>query len=284
MLNGKGGIEAEVTILHVGADRFVMISGSAFGVRDSSWVRRQLPEGSPVRITGVTSASAVINVVGPKSRDVLQSVSDDDWSNDAIPFLSVKNTEVGLVPVRAVRVGYVGELGYELHVATEYAAQLYETVKAAGQAFDIRDVGYRAIETCRLEKGYAYWSAEIGPDYDPISAGLKFAVAMDKDFIGRETLQRVLHDGPRRQLCQLTIDGFAPLLSGETILNGGEVVGATSSCGFGHTIGKTIAFAWLPAELASVTKFEIEAFGTHYTAHRAEIGSLYDAPNERLLS
>ena len=188
MLNERGGVEAEVTLLHVAPDKFVMISGSAFGVRNSNWVRRQLPKDSPIALTDVTSGWAVLNICGPGSREVLQSVSDDDLSNAAFPYLAVRDIEVGPVPVRAVRVGYVGELGYELHVPTECAAMLYETLKRAGEPGGIRDVGYRAIETCRLEKGYVYWSAEIGPDYDPLSAGLEWAVDLGKDFIGRSAL------------------------------------------------------------------------------------------------
>jgi glycine cleavage system aminomethyltransferase T/glycine/D-amino acid oxidase-like deaminating enzyme len=283
MLNERGGVEAEVTILHVASDKFVMISGSAFGVRDSNWVRRQLPKDSPIVLTDVTSGWAVINICGPKSREVVQSVSDDDLSDAAVPFLAVRDIEVGLVSVRAVRVGYVGELGYELHVPTEYAAMLYETLKKAGEPHGIRDVGYRAIETCRLEKGYVYWSAEISPDYDPHSAGLEFAVDLSKDFVGKEALTKIGAKGAGRKLCIFTIDGFAPLLSGETILKDGKVVGQTASCGFGHTIGKTIAFGWLPTQIANEKSFEVEAYGKSYAATQTS-RSLYDPENTRLLS
>jgi glycine cleavage system aminomethyltransferase T/glycine/D-amino acid oxidase-like deaminating enzyme len=283
MLNDRGGIEAEVTLFHLAPDKFIMISGSAFGVRDSSWIRRQLPKGSGIVLTEVTSSWAVLNLCGPASRAVLQSVSDDDLSNEAFPFLAVRDIEVGFVPVRAVRVGYVGELGYELYVPTEYAATLYESLKAAGKEHGIRDVGYRAIETCRLEKGYVYWSAEIGPDYDPLSAGLDFAVDFSKEFLGKTALLRRQTQGFERQLHVLTTDGFAPLLGGETIVQAGAVVGQTASCGFGHTIGKTIAFAWLPADLADAASFEIEAYGKRYAASRVA-RSLYDPENRRLLS
>ncbi|MFG1344264.1 FAD-dependent oxidoreductase [Xanthobacter autotrophicus DSM 431] len=283
LLNSKGGIEAEVTLLHIGEDRFVMNSGSAFGVRDANWVTRQIPAGSPVRLTEVTSAYAVINICGPLSRAVLQQVSDDDFSNESFPFLAVREVEVGDVPVRAVRVGFVGELGFELHVPTEYAAGLYETLKRAGAAFGIRDVGYRAIETCRLEKGYLYWSAEIGPDQDPLSAGLGFAVDFSKDFKGRDALLKLREGGPSHTLELFTLEGFVPLLGGETILKDGKVVGQTASCGFGHTVGKMIAFGWLPVEAAKADSFEIEAFGTAYSASRVP-RTLYDPDNSRLLA
>ncbi|MFN0217637.1 MAG: FAD-dependent oxidoreductase [Hyphomicrobium sp.] len=283
MLNARGGVEAEVTLLHVGVEKFVMISGSAFGVRDSNWVRRQLPNDASVSLTDVTSAWAVLNICGPKSREVLQSVTDDDLSNSAFPYLAVRDIEVGFVPVRAVRVGYVGELGYELHVPTEYGAMLYETVKAAGLPFGCSDVGYRAIETCRLEKGYVYWSAEIGPDYDPLSAGLGFAIDLDKDFIGKKALIEIRNKGSNRRLCLFTIEGFAPLLGGETILKNGAVVGQTASCGFGHTVGETIAFGWLASEVANDNHFDIEAYGRSYAA-RQRPRALYDANNTRLLA
>ena len=191
MLNERGGIEAEVTLLHLAPEKFVMISGSAFGVRDSNWVRRHLPKDSPIALTDVTSGWAVAQCLRSAiARGPAIACRDDDLTNAAFPYLAVRDIEVGPVPVRAVRVGYVGELGYELHVPTEYAAMLYETLKRAGEPYGLRDVGYRAIETCRLEKGYVYWSAEIGPDYDPLSAGLDFAVDFDKDFIGRERAPR----------------------------------------------------------------------------------------------
>lgn len=283
MLNAKGGIEAEVTLLHLAPDRFLMISGSAFGVRDSNWVRRNLPADAAIAVRDVTSAWAVLNICGPGARDVLQALSDDDLSNDAFPFLAVRDIEVGPVPVRAVRVGYVGELGYELHVPTEYAPALYEALKMAGADHRIRDVGYRAIETCRLEKGYVYWSAEIGPDYDPLSAGLEATVDFSKEFIGRAALAEIRASGPARRLCVLTVEGFAPFLGGETVIKDGKVVGQTASCGFGHTVGKTIAFCWLPSELAETQGFAIEAFGVTYPATRVA-RTIYDPENVRLLS
>ncbi|HML41407.1 MAG TPA: glycine cleavage T C-terminal barrel domain-containing protein, partial [Hyphomicrobium zavarzinii] len=186
-------------------------------------------------------------------------------------------------PVRAVRVGYVGELGYELHVPTEYAPALYETVRAAGAAWSIADTGYRAIETCRLEKGYVYWSSEIGPDYDPLSAGLENTIDLTKDFIGRDALAKIQSEGSKRILCSFTVEGFAPFLGGETIVRDGRVVGQTASCGFGHTVGKTIAFGWLPGNISAETAFEIHAYDKSYAATRVA-RTIYDPDNARLLA
>jgi 4-methylaminobutanoate oxidase (formaldehyde-forming) len=176
----------------------------------------------------------------------------------------------------------VGELGYELYIPQEFGAHVYETLWAAGEAHGIANAGYRAIDSCRMEKGYLYWSGDISPDYNPYEAGLGFCVALDKgDFIGREALTKIKKEGVSRKLRSFTIDGFAPLHGGEAILHDGKVVGSTTSVGFGHTMAKTIAFGYLPAEMAGENSFDIEAFGK---LHRAARGPrcLYDDRNLRL--
>ncbi|MCO5063982.1 MAG: FAD-dependent oxidoreductase [Rhizobiaceae bacterium] len=280
LCNDNGGIEADVTILHLAADLLWLITGSGFGVRDRNWIERQLPEGVTVR--DITNQYAVINICGPKSRDILQSVSDDDLSNEAFPFLTARRIEVSDATALAVRVGYVGELGWELYISQEFAPHVYDTLKEAGEPFGIADAGYRAIEACRLEKGYLYWSGDITPDYNPYEAGLGFAVALDKgEFRGREALRTIKSDGVQRKLCSFTVEGFAPFHGGEAILSGGEVVGSTASTGYGYTLGRTIAFGYLPVSLAEETSFEIEAFGKAYRAVRGP-RVLYDPKMERL--
>ena len=172
-------------------------------------------------------------------------------------------------------------LGYELYIPQEFAAHVYETLWAAGEAHGIANAGYRAIDSCRMEKGYLYWSGDITPDYNPYEAGLGFCVALDKgDFIGREALVKAKANVTRK-LCTFTIDGFAPLHGGEAILKDGKVVGSTSSAGYGHHLGKTIAFGYVPAEIAGEKDFAIEAFGKSYPAVRGP-RCLYDAKMERL--
>ena len=184
--------------------------------------------------------------------------------------------------VRALRVTYVGELGWELYVPQDYAVHVYEALKEAGAPHGIADVGYRAIESCRLEKGYLYWSADVTPETTPYEAGLGFAVALDKgDFIGREALAEAKAAGPQRKLVTLTVDGFAPFLGGETVLLDDEPVGSLTSAGYGHHLGRTIGFGYLPVELAGREGFAIEAFGTAYDAVRGP-RCLYDAKMERL--
>ncbi|HUQ37863.1 MAG TPA: FAD-dependent oxidoreductase [Aestuariivirga sp.] len=280
LCNEKGGIEADVTLVHVGPEHFYLITGSGFGVRDSGWVTKHLP--SSVQIREVTNAMAVINICGPRSRDILQSVTDSDISNAALPFFGVRRIEMGQATVLAVRVGYVGELGYELYIPQEFSAHVYDTLWAAGAAHGMANAGYRAIDSCRMEKGYLYWSGDISPDYNPYEAGLGFCVALEKgDFIGREALVKIKAAGLRRKLCSFTIDGFAPLHGGEAIFHGGKVVGSTTSVGYGHTLGKTIAFGYLPMEIADQKEFVIEAFGKAHNAARGP-RCLYDAKMERL--
>jgi glycine cleavage system aminomethyltransferase T/glycine/D-amino acid oxidase-like deaminating enzyme len=282
LCNEKGGIEADVTLIHVGPNHFYLITGSGFGVRDSGWVAKHLPPS--VHIHDVTNALAVINICGPRSRDILQAVTDMDISNAAFPFLAARSLDVGHATALAVRIGYVGELGYELYIPQEFAAQVYDILWTAGQAHGIANAGYRAIDSCRMEKGYLYWSGDISPDYNPYEAGLGFCVALGKgEFIGRDALAKIKAGALTRKLCSFTIGGFAPLHGGETILHGGKVVGSTTSVGYGHTLGKTIAFGYVPANIANEKIFEIEAFGKTYNATRGP-RCLYDAKMAKLKS
>jgi glycine cleavage system aminomethyltransferase T len=226
----------------------------------------------------------VINICGPRSREILQSVTDADISNAAFPFLAARHIDVGHANVLAVRLGYVGELGFELYIPQEFGAHVYDALWAAGQVHGIANVGYRAIDSCRMEKGYLYWSGDISPDYNPYEAGLGFCVALNKgEFIGREALMKIKAEGVFRKLCSFTIEGFAPLHGGEAILHDGKVVGSTTSVGYGHTLAKTIALGYLPAVVADQKDFDIEAFGKNYKATRGA-RCLYDAKMERLKS
>lgn len=284
LCNETGGIEADLTIMYLEQDRFYVVTGSGFGVRDADWINKHLPQDGPVRFTDVTNRFAVINLCGPKARKVLEQISDDDVSNTALPFLSVKKISLGLGNGYAARIGYVGELGWELHVPVEYAAHIYEQLWQAGEPFAIADVGYRAIESLRLEKGYLYWSSDISPDYTPYEAGLGFCVDLEKgDFIGRKALARQRQSGVTRKLVSFNLDGFAPFLGGEAILHKGQVVGVTTSAGYGHATGKTIAFGYLAPDIAKNDRFTIEAFGKAYDVTRGP-RTLYDAKMERLKS
>ena len=284
LCNARGGIEADLTIMRVADDRFYVVTGSGFGIRDSHWLARQMPRDGSVVMHEVTSARAVINLCGPRARDVLAATTDADVSNAAFPYMTMREIRIGYAPVRAARVTYVGELGWALHVPSEYALHVYETLWAAGAPHGIANAGYRAIESCRLEKRYLYWGADITPDTNPFEAGLGFAVALKKpDFTGRAALAKIKAEGPRQTMCVFTLDRPKPLYGSEAILLDGKVVGVTSSGGYGHTVGKDIAFGYLPVAAANATAYEIEAFGERIPATRHD-KPLYDPARAKLLA
>jgi len=285
--NERGGIECDLTVTRLAADRWYLVTGAAFGAHDMGWVREQAAHlDVVVTITDVTSARAVVNLCGPLAREVLQSVCEEDVSNASFKRSRARELTIGSAPVLALRVGYVGELGWELHVPTEYAAHVYETLRAAGEPHGIADVGYRAIDTLRMEKGYLYWSTDITPDTSPWEAGLAWRVDLERggDFCGRSALVAQQAAGVTRRLCTFTIEEMAYPVGGEAILADGEVVGFTTGANFGHTVGKPICYGYLPVELAEGrTDFEIEVYGEAHPAVRHD-APLYDRSDARLRS
>jgi sarcosine dehydrogenase len=272
LCNDRGGIEADITISRVAEERFFLITGAAFGVHDYMWLKRHLPRDGSVSLRDVTSSFAMINVCGPLSRKLLMRLSDADFSNEGFAFGQCREVVIDYAPVLAIRVTYIGELGYELYMPPEYAPRLYESLWEAGRDLGIRNAGYRAIESLRLEKGYCYWGAEVSPDYNPYDAGIGFAVHLDKGpFKGREALLKIKQGGPKWKLCTFTLDHDRPILlsGGETITCRGKVVGVVSSGGYGHTVEKTIALGYLPASEADHQEgFDIEVFGEAIPAVR----------------
>ncbi|HAV62242.1 MAG TPA: sarcosine dehydrogenase [Verrucomicrobiales bacterium] len=282
LCNERGGIECDLTFTRLAADRYYFVTGAAFGKHDAHWIESQLRRDGSVHLVDVTSSRAVINLCGPRSRDVLSQVAEEDVSNAAFPFATMREITVGAAPVRAIRIGYVGELGWELHVPTEYAAHVYELLRAAGEAHGIADVGYRAIDSLRLEKGYLYWSSDITPDYTPLEAGLGFRVNFNKgDFIGRGALLKQKEAGVKQRLVTFLLDEYLPLYGSEAVMADGKVVGVTTGGNFGYTIGKAIGYGYLPVELIERGQVEIEAFGK---ASRATMSTraAYDPENQRL--
>jgi sarcosine dehydrogenase len=285
LCNDRGGIEADITVTRIAEDRFFIVSGTAFGARDRSWISRSLPSDGSVRLHDVTSAYAVLNVCGPESRRLMEKVSSADFSNDAFPFACWRPITVGCSPARCLRITYVGELGYELYIPTEYACHAYETLMEAGDG-RLRDAGYRVIESLRLEKGYRYWGKELSPDYTPFDAGLGYCVAMNKpDFRGKAALSAMLERGPEWKLCCFTLDTEQPMLlyGGETISHDGNVCGVVTSGGYGYTVGRTIAYGYLPTEKADVTEgYAIEVFRRVIPAVRHN-RALYDPERTRIV-
>lgn len=284
LCNERGGIECDLTMTRTASDSFYVVTGSAFGAHDMGWISSNSPDDGSVVVRDLTSARAVINIVGPRSRDVLQAVSEDDVSNAAFRYTKSRQITIGSAPVLAVRIGYVGELGWELHIPTEYAAHVAELLRAAGATHGMVDVGYRTIDTMRMEKGYVYWSTDVTPDTTPWEAGLGWRVNLNKgDFLGRDALVAQQQSGVARQLCTFTLESMAYPVSGEAIIipETGAVVGFTTSANFGHSVGKPIVYGYLPIEHCARTDFIIEVYGEPIPAVRHD-RPLYDPENQRL--
>ena len=280
MCNSHGGIEADVTFIRLSSDHFYMVTGSGFGVHDSEWLKSKFPADGTIHLIEVTSGKAVINVVGPQSRDLLSKVSESDVSGEAIPFATAKEIIIGAAPVLASRIGYVGELGFELHIPSEFAIHVYKELWQAGQEMEIANVGYRAIESLRMEKGYLYWSGDISPDYSPLEAGLGFRVHFDLkgEFLGREALESQMKNGLDRKLFTFISEQFLPLTGGETILESGRVVSLATSVAYGFTVKKTIIRGYLDRLYWGKTEFTVEVFGQRYPVTLAS-SPVYDPKN-----
>ncbi len=284
LCNEGGGIEADLTISRLDDDRFYVVTGSGFGVRDANWITSHMPRDGSVDFRDVTSSKAVINLCGPRARELLARVSDDDLGNEAFPYMAARELCIGYAPVLAVRVSYVGELGWELHLPVEYAVHVYELLWEAGRGFGLVNAGYRAIESLRMEKRYLYWGADITPDHNPYEAGLGFCVKPDKgDFLGAEALARIREAGPKQKLCCFTLARPAPVFGGEAILRGSRVLGVTSSGAYGYTVAKSIVYGYLSTEEAGHEDYEIEAFCAPVSAQRHD-RPLYDPDRSHLLS
>lgn len=284
LCNERGGIECDLTMVRTAPDSWYVVTGAAFGAHDMGWIRANSPDDGSVIVRDLTSARAVVNLCGPLSRQVLQAVCEEDVSNEAFRYGRAREITIGAAPVLAIRIGYVGELGWELHIPTEYAAHVYELLRAAGAPHGIVDVGYRTIDTMRMEKGYLYWSTDITPDTTPWEAGLGWRVNLGKgDFCGRDALVAQRESGITRKLCTFTLEQQAWPVSGEAIIADGRVVGFTTSANFGHTIGKPIAYGYLPIELTDRTDFTIEVYGEPIPAVRHD-RPLYDPDSSRLKS
>jgi glycine cleavage system T protein len=283
-LNKRGGIECDVTVTRLAEDRFFIITGTAFGQHDMSWLSLNMPEDGTVIIKDITSSLACIGLWGPKARKILEKVTMDDVSNAGFPYMTSKQITLGDIPVQASRVTYVGELGWEFYCPTEYGLRLWDTLWESGQPEGMVAAGYKAIDSLRLEKGYRYWSGEISPDYTPYEAGIGFAVKLDKtDFIGKDALVKQKKEGIKRKLCTMTIsDNRTIMLGKEPIRIGDKIVGWVASGGFGYSVNESIAYAYLPMEYAKVgTKLEIEYFGEKVGAEVAQ-AVLWDPKAERI--
>jgi 4-methylaminobutanoate oxidase (formaldehyde-forming) len=283
MLNGRGGIECDFTVTRLAEELFSIVTGTAFGNHDREWIRRHLPGTADVEFRDVTSAWACFGVWGPRARDVLAPLTPQDLSSHAFPYMSARETTVGDVPVRMLRVTYVGELGWEIYCPAEYGMGLWRALWEEGRPHGLVAAGYRAIDSLRLEKGYRVWGTDITPDETPYEAGLGFCVKLDKEFVGRDALMRAKEEGPRSKLCCIALDDpRAVALGNEPVRVGDEVRGRVTSGGYGYTVERSIAYAHLPPEHAEAgTRVAVEIFGDWIGGEVAP-EPLFDPDGERV--
>ena len=261
MLNDSGGYESDLPVFRLAEDRFLLVTGTGQGIRDASRLRRLIGEGERVVLSDITSGLAVLALMGPRSRDILARVSDADLSLEGFPLYSHREIAIGHAMVRAARLSYVGELGWELYVPVESAAGVYDRLMAAGAADGLEDAGLYAMASLRLEKGYRAWGHDLTPDDTPLEAGLEFAVAMGKStpFIGREALLRQAEAGIGKRLVHVTIpDSSLHPLGDEPIVRDGRIVGQLRSAAFGHSLGHGVGIGYVSLDGVAAEAFVAE--------------------------
>ena len=263
-----------------------MLTGAGTGMRDLAWIRQHLPEDGTVQVADLSSAYCGLGVWGPRARELLQAACGEPMDGAAFPFLTARFIHLGEIPSLAVRISYVGESGWELYAPTEFGLHLWDTLMRHGEPLGIAPGGLGAFDSLRLEKGYRLWGPDINTEHDPFSAGLGFTVRLGKGpFLGREALQRIKARGLERKLCCLTLDDArAVVLGKEPICSGsdGSTLGFVTSANYGYSVGRFIAYGYLPKSHAAVgTQVAIEYFGERHGATVAE-EPLYDPKNLRL--
>jgi glycine cleavage system T protein len=285
MLNRRGGIECDLTVTRLAEERFLLVTGTAFGNHDLAWIRRQLTDQDAVTVRDVTGSLACFGVWGPNARDILSEIANADLSNDVFGYMMAREIVVGHVPCLAARVTYVGELGWELYPSVELARSLWDALSETGARHGAKPAGYRAIDSLRLEKGYRAWGSDLTPEDTPLEAGLGFAVSSSKDFLGRDALERQREQGLTRLLRCLTLsDPRAVCLGNEPVFSHGVVVARVTSGGIGFALGTSIALAYLPIDLAEAgTPLAVEVFGDRVDAVVAD-DPLYDPEGIRIRS
>jgi len=281
MLNERGGIECDFTVTRLAEDRSRIVTGTAFGRHDLGWIREHMPDDGSVSVDDVTSSYACLGLWGPNAREILQPLTTTPLD---FPYMHARDLAVGPVPCLALRVTYVGELGWELYCPMEFALRLWDTIWDAGAEHGLVAGGYRAIDSLRLEKGYRVWAVDITPETTPYEAGLGFAVKLEKgDFIGREALLRAQE--PEQRLCCVVLDDARSVaLGSEPVRVDGRIAGRVTSGGYGYSVARSIAYAYLPADEATVGRpVEVEIFG-EWVGGRVASEPLWDPSGERVRS
>ena len=248
LLNTRGGIEADLTVARFAEDRFYIVTGTGFRTHDFGWISDHIPAGLDCTLSDITEDWGTLSLMGPRAREVLAGVTAADVSNAAFPFGHVREIGIAGATVRALRVTYVGELGWELHIPIAALGEVYDVLMAAGKTHDIRPIGYRALESLRLEKAYRAWSSDITPNDTPFEAGLGWAVKLRKntDFLGRRALEGLAGQPLKKRFMGFTVDDPSIVIAGrETILRNGEAVGYLTSGGYGYTLGRNIGYGYV---------------------------------------
>jgi glycine cleavage system aminomethyltransferase T len=264
-LDEAGGVRSDLTVARLGVDRFQV---GANGNLDLDYLRRRLPADGSVQVRDITGATCCIGVWGPLARDLVQPLSREDFSNEALKYFRAMPARIGGVPVTAMRLSYVGELGWEIYTSAEYGLRLWDVLWAAGQDLGVIAAGRAAFNSLRLEKGYRAWGHDMTTEHNPYEAGLGFAVRPQKgEFVGRDAIAGIGADTLTRRLSCLTIDDRRSVVLGhEPVYLDGRPAGYVTSAAFGHTVGAPIAYAWLPASAVPGTAVEIEYFGRRIPA------------------
>jgi 4-methylaminobutanoate oxidase (formaldehyde-forming) len=277
MLSARGTYEADITVTRLSADEFLLVSSAASTERDIDHITRRIPAEARAALVDVTSAYAVYGVMGPRSRELLGRVSRSDFRDEAFPFGTSREIDVGYATVRATRITYVGELGWELYVPAEFAVGVYEDLTAAGAGLGLVNAGYYAIESLRLEKAYRAFGRELTPDYNPAEAGLLFACKLRTGiaFLGRDAVVKARAEGPRRRLVSLVLaDPDAMIWGGELVLRDGVAVGQVTSGAWGETVGGAVGLAYIRHPAGEVVTPDVARAGSYQVNVG---GQLYDA-------
>ena len=291
-LNEKGGIEADLTVTRLTETAFLIVTGAESETRDFNWLRRHVPDDAHAVLTNVSPAMGVISIMGPKTRALLQSISPNDLSTEAFPFATSQEIELGYAIVRASRITYVGELGWELYIPTEFMTGVYDEIVAAGAQFGLKHCGYHALNALRMEKAYRHWGHDITDEDTPLEAGLGFAVKMDKPggFIGRDALLLQKENGLRQRLVQFLLKSSEPMLyHNEPVWQGDRIAGYIRSGMYAHTLGAACGLGYVTAADGGVVgpvdadAYEIEIAGVRYPA-TASLKPYYDPAGARIKS